>query len=99
MFSAVDALHKLGYIHRDLKPENFLIDATGHIKLTDFGLSAGMLSPQRLESMRLKLEQVKDMKIVERSTLERRKAYRTMRQNDINNVSLPCISVDRYPSD
>ncbi|RPB27487.1 kinase-like protein [Terfezia boudieri ATCC MYA-4762] len=84
MFAAVDALHRLGYIHRDLKPENFLVDATGHIKLTDFGLSAGMLSPTRLESMRLKLDQVKDMKIVERTTLERRAAYKTMRESDIN---------------
>ena len=41
MFLCVDALHTLGYIHRDLKPENFLIDGTGHVKLTDFGLSTG----------------------------------------------------------
>ena len=38
MFCCVDSLHRLGYIHRDLKPENFLIDASGHVKLTDFGL-------------------------------------------------------------
>ncbi|KAF4766849.1 hypothetical protein HAV15_010406 [Penicillium sp. str.  len=57
MFSCIDALHVLGYIHRDLKPENFLIDSTGHVKLTDFGLAAGMLSPGKIESMRVKLEE------------------------------------------
>ena len=55
MFLSVDALHQLGFIHRDLKPENFLIDSIGHIKLTDFGLSSGILSPQRIESMRVKV--------------------------------------------
>ena len=37
MILAVDEVHKNQYIHRDIKPENFLIDATGHIKLADFG--------------------------------------------------------------
>eukprot|EP01127_Copromyxa_protea_P005059 TRINITY_DN14891_c0_g1_i1.p1 TRINITY_DN14891_c0_g1~~TRINITY_DN14891_c0_g1_i1.p1 ORF type:complete len:450 (+),score=72.22 TRINITY_DN14891_c0_g1_i1:42-1391(+) len=39
MIMAVHDLHEFGYLHRDLKPDNFLIDSSGHLKLTDFGLS------------------------------------------------------------
>jgi len=35
----LEYLHSKGIIHRDLKPENILIDSTGHLKITDFGLS------------------------------------------------------------
>ncbi|KAF9575472.1 hypothetical protein EC968_003077 [Mortierella alpina] len=60
MVMAIDALHQQGYIHRDLKPENFLIDRTGHLKLTDFGLSKGQLAESRIEALKAKLQEVKD---------------------------------------
>ena len=90
MFSGIDALHQLGYIHRDLKPENFLIDSTGHVKLTDFGLSAGMLSPRKIESLRVKLEEVGDLVVPfgrpmgERTVAERREGYRSLREREVN---------------
>ena len=36
---AIESVHKMDCIHRDIKPDNVLIDAHGHIKLSDFGLS------------------------------------------------------------
>ncbi|BGP57155.1 hypothetical protein JCM8202_005408 [Rhodotorula sphaerocarpa] len=82
MFCAVAELHKLGYIHRDLKPENFLIDTTGHIKLTDFGLAAGALNPGKIEHMKHKLNEAADSPLVFRSTLERKSIYKTLRLAD-----------------
>ncbi|XP_042440157.1 CBL-interacting protein kinase 23-like isoform X1 [Zingiber officinale] len=40
LINAVDYCHSKGVFHRDLKPENLLLDATGTLKITDFGLSA-----------------------------------------------------------
>ncbi|GJN92379.1 hypothetical protein Rhopal_005409-T1 [Rhodotorula paludigena] len=82
MFCGVAELHKLGYIHRDLKPENFLIDTTGHIKLTDFGLAAGALNPGKIEHLKDKLDSVADSPLVLRSTLEMKSIYKSIRLAD-----------------
>lgn len=44
---AISSVHALGYIHRDIKPDNMLLDAKGHLKLTDLGLckKVGEVSP------------------------------------------------------
>lgn len=48
---ALRNLHRLGIIYRDLKPENILLDAGGHIKLADFGLSRQLSSENHVYSL------------------------------------------------
>lgn len=46
MLLAISHLHNnLGVVYRDLKPENCLLDAEGHLLLTDFGLSKVGVEP------------------------------------------------------
>jgi len=37
MLLGIEAIHKLNYVYRDLKLENVLLDAEGHIRITDLG--------------------------------------------------------------
>ncbi|KAL8414722.1 hypothetical protein RB594_005799 [Gaeumannomyces avenae] len=39
MVLCVEAAHALHCIHRDIKPDNFLISASGHLRISDFGLA------------------------------------------------------------
>ncbi|GAA6063218.1 hypothetical protein JCM10212_002440 [Sporobolomyces blumeae] len=39
IIAGISYLHSMGVAHRDIKPENLLLDAKGHVKITDFGVS------------------------------------------------------------
>ena len=49
---AINSIHELGFIHRDVKPDNLLIDARGHVKLSDFGLCTGLKKAHSTEYYR-----------------------------------------------
>ncbi|KRM99511.1 Stk1 family PASTA domain-containing Ser/Thr kinase [Loigolactobacillus rennini] len=42
VLAAVQQAHAHGIIHRDLKPQNILVDPSGHLKITDFGIAVAL---------------------------------------------------------
>jgi serine/threonine-protein kinase len=40
--AGLSAIHATGLVHRDIKPENLLIDATGVVRVADFGIASAL---------------------------------------------------------
>lgn len=45
LLSGTAHLHEKGIVHRDIKPENLLINSSGYLKISDFGVSEIIFNP------------------------------------------------------
>ncbi|KAL7485531.1 hypothetical protein ACHAW6_011135 [Cyclotella cf. meneghiniana] len=88
---AISCVHALGYIHRDIKPDNMLLDARGHLRLTDLGLckKVGDVSPSDHP------EVVLEMLLKKKQTAEQPGTGRTIAEGaDANHSHLRDMSID-----
>lgn len=76
---AINSIHQLGFIHRDIKPDNLLLDARGHIKLSDFGLCTGLKKSHRTEFYK-DLKQAKSSDFVSSPMDSKKQSWRSKRR-------------------
>ncbi len=48
VLSALDYAHSLGVVHRDVKPSNILLDKSGRVCLSDFGIALALSEERRV---------------------------------------------------
>ena len=48
VFSAINYLHKKGFIHRDIKPENICLESGQYVKIIDFGTARKFTKGKKL---------------------------------------------------
>jgi len=48
VFSAINYIHKKGFVHRDIKPENICLESNLKIKIIDFGTARKFTKGKKL---------------------------------------------------
>lgn len=89
---ALEFLRKKNVIHRDLKPDNILVARNGHLKLTDFGMSAFGIFDRSVTSSDQTASQGTSSSSSEQESInsvERRDSHDSIKNGYSSTVSLP----------